>query len=62
VYIIVADFNLLRPSGFFTYKQVEHSKIIRDARFATFALHIITVVESVCCSVQKANYVWFLQG
>ena len=26
--------NLLKPSGFFTYHQVEHSKILQGARFA----------------------------
>ena len=30
----VRVFNLLTPSGFFTYYQVEHSKILHGAGFA----------------------------
>jgi hypothetical protein len=26
--MIMMDFNLLKPSGFFTYNQVQHSKIL----------------------------------
>ena len=28
------SFNLSKPSGFFTYHQIEHSKILHGARFA----------------------------
>ena len=31
--------NLLTPSGFFTYRQVEHSKILHGARFALSVLY-----------------------
>jgi hypothetical protein len=49
-------FNLLKPSGFFTYRQVYHSKILHGARFvficfvrisegtATFALYVINLL------------------
>jgi len=40
VSIIVADFYLLRPSGFFTYQQVEHSQNKRGARFAMSVLEV----------------------
>ena len=30
--------NLLNPSGFFTYHQVEHLKILHGARFALSVL------------------------
>ena len=33
-----AFFNLLKPSGFFTYHQVEHSKILHGVRFALSVL------------------------
>jgi hypothetical protein len=32
-------FNLLKPSGFFTYHQVQHSKILHGARFALSVLY-----------------------
>ena len=32
-------FNLLKPSGFFTYHQAEHSKILHGARFALIVLY-----------------------
>ena len=31
---VVGVFNLLKPSGFLTYRQVKHSKILRGASFA----------------------------
>ena len=31
--------NLLKPSGFFTYHQVEHSKILHGVRFALSVLY-----------------------
>ena len=31
--------NLLKPSGFFTYHQVERSKILRGSRFALSVLY-----------------------
>jgi hypothetical protein len=36
IHSVVQDFlvNLLIPSGFFTYHQVQHSKILHGARFA----------------------------
>jgi hypothetical protein len=33
------DINLLKPSGFFTYRQVVHSKILHGARFALSVLY-----------------------
>jgi hypothetical protein len=30
----VGQLNLLKPSGFFTYHQVQHSKILHGTRFA----------------------------
>ena len=38
--------NLLKPSGFFTYHKVEHSKIVHGARFAL----------SVLCGYQKRHH------
>jgi hypothetical protein len=37
--IEVSPFNLLKPSGFFTYHQVKHSKILHGARFALGVLY-----------------------
>jgi len=34
-----AAINLLKPSGFFTYHQVEHSKILHVVRFAFSVLY-----------------------
>jgi hypothetical protein len=31
--------NLLKPSGFFTYRQVEHSKILHGTRIALSVLY-----------------------
>jgi len=31
--------NLLKPSGFFTYRQVKHSEILHGARFALSVLY-----------------------
>ena len=36
---LLNDFNTLKPSGFFTYRQVEHSKILHGARFALSVLY-----------------------
>jgi len=33
------DINILKPSGFFTYHQVEHTKILHGARFALSILY-----------------------
>ena len=35
---LMKGLNLLKPSGFFTYHQVEHSKILHGARFALSVL------------------------
>ena len=35
----VIKINLLKPSGFFTYRQVEHSKILHGARFTLSVLY-----------------------
>ena len=32
-------FNILQPSGFFTYHKVEHSKILHCVRFALSVLY-----------------------
>ena len=39
VWSVIKFFNLLTPSGFFTYHQVEHSKILHGARFALSVLY-----------------------
>ena len=36
---IGSSFNLLKPSGFFTFHQVSHSKILHGARFALSVLY-----------------------
>ena len=38
-FIRFGDFNLLKLSGFFTFRQVEHSKILHSARFALSDLY-----------------------
>ena len=39
VVFFLAFINLLKPSGFCTYHQVKHSKILHGARFALSVLH-----------------------
>ena len=39
VAFLQSDLNLLKPSGFFTYHQAEHSKILHGARFAVSVLY-----------------------
>ena len=38
-FFCTSRFDLLKPSGFFTYHQVEHSKILHGARFALSVLY-----------------------
>jgi Ni,Fe-hydrogenase I cytochrome b subunit len=67
IYQIEVEYlNILKPSGFLTYHQVKHSKILYGARFALsvlsgslnlFCIHhelllFITVVESVYSAVR----------
>jgi hypothetical protein len=35
----ISDVNLLKPSGFFTYHQVSHSKILHGTRFVLSVLY-----------------------
>jgi hypothetical protein len=37
--LFLSQFNLLKPIGFFTYRQVEHSKILHGSRFALSVLY-----------------------
>jgi hypothetical protein len=37
--LLVGELNLLKPSGFFTYHQVKHSKIVHGGRFALNVLY-----------------------
>jgi len=39
VAFLQSDLNLLKPSGFLTYHQVEHSKILHGTRFAVSVLY-----------------------
>jgi hypothetical protein len=40
--------NLLKPSGFFTYHQVQHSEILPGARFALGILYDLRTDRDLC--------------